>query len=125
MGYHDQSDFPNELDSIMRGIHPEDKDAFIGDIHASHFDESIMKTKGYDFRFIKKDGTVRWFRSKGILTRDSERRPLQFRGVTIDVTRIKERDALYTELQNEAAAGFDQYPRKCSQVYTIRRYRYI
>jgi hypothetical protein len=27
MGYSDQSDFPNELESFMRGIHPEDKDA--------------------------------------------------------------------------------------------------
>ena len=50
------------------------------------------------------DGSVRWFRSKGMLSRDAEGRPLQYRGVTIDITQAKEHDALYTELQNEAAS---------------------
>ena len=27
MGYHDQNDFPNEMESFLRGIHPEDRDA--------------------------------------------------------------------------------------------------
>ena len=104
MGYHDQSDFPNELEFFLRGIHPDDRDVFIGDVTAGIFDESIMRTAGYDFRFFKKDGSVRWFRSKGMLTRDPEGRPLQYRGVTIDITRVKEHDSLYTELQNEAAS---------------------
>lgn len=104
LGYRDQSDFPNELESFMRGIHPEDRDEFIGGIRASILDESITKTAGYDCRYFKKDGSVRWFRSKGMLSRDSEGRPLQYRGVTIDITQMKERDALYIALQNEAAS---------------------
>ena len=104
LGYTDQRDFPNELESFMRGIHPEDRDAFIGDISASIHDENIMRTAGFDCRYYKKDGSVRWFRSKGMLSRDSEGRPLQYRGVTIDVTQIKEHDALYIALQNEAAS---------------------
>ena len=104
LGYTDQCDFPNELESFMRGIHPEDRDAFIGDISASIHDENIMRTAGFDCRYYKKDGSVRWFRSKGMLSRDSEGRPLQYRGVTIDVTQIKEHDALYIALQNEAAS---------------------
>ncbi len=104
MGYHDQSDFPNALEPFVQGIHPEDRDVFMGDITASRFDESTMRTAGYDFRFFKKDGTVRWFRSKGMLTRDPEGRPLQYRGVTIDITEVKEHDVLYAELHNEAAS---------------------
>ena len=104
MGYTDQSDFPNEIESFVQSIYPEDRDAFIGDLTASAFDESIMSTKGYDFRFRKKDGSIRWFRSKGILSRDPEGRLLQYRGVTIDITQAKEHDALYDELQNEAAS---------------------
>ena len=104
MGYHDQSDFPNELESFVRGIHPEDRSVFIDGTNASILDESIMKTAGYDFRFFKKDGSVRWFRSKGMLSRDSEGRPLHYRGVTIDITQAKEHDTLYMELQNEAAS---------------------
>ncbi len=104
MGYHDRSDFPDEMESFIRGIDPEDKDVFLGDISAGFFDENIMRTKGYEFRFFKKDGTVRWFRSKGILVRNSEGRPLQYRGVTIDMTQAKEHDALYAALQSETAA---------------------
>ena len=104
MGYHDKSDFPNEMDFFVQGIYPEDRDALIGDLTASAFDETIMSTTGYDFRFYRKDGSVRWFRSKGILYRDPEGRPMQYRGVTIDITQAKEHDALYDELQNEAAS---------------------
>ena len=104
LGYTDLRDFPNELESFMRGIHPEDRDAFIGGISASIHDENIMRTAGFDCRYFKKDGSVRWFRSKGMLSRDAEGRPLQYRGVTIDITQIKEHDALYAELQNEAAS---------------------
>ena len=104
MGYTDLQDFPNELESFIRGIHPEDRDLFTGGITAGIFDEDIMRTAGFDFRFLKKDGSVRWFRSKGMLSRDSEGRPLQYRGVTIDITDIKEHDVLYAEVLNEAAA---------------------
>ena len=104
LGYTDLRDFPNELESFVRGIHPEDRDAFIGGISASIHDENIMRTAGFDCRYFKKDGSVRWFRSKGMLNRDPEGRPLQYRGVTIDITQIKEHDALYRELRNEAAS---------------------
>ena len=104
LGYTDLHDFPNELESFMRDIHPEDRDAFIGGISASIHDENIMRTTGFDCRYFKKDGSVRWLRSKGMLNRDSEGRLLQYRGVTIDITKEKEHDAMYAELQNEAAS---------------------
>ena len=104
MGYTGLRDFPNELEPFMRGIHPEDRDLFIGGLSADIFDQDTLKTSEYDFRFFKKDGSVRWFRSKGLLSRDAEGRPLQYRGVTIDITKQKEHDALYAELQNEAAS---------------------
>ena len=104
MGYSDQSDFPNEMESFMRGIYPEDREAILGVMTASAFDENIMSTTGYDFRFFRKDGSVRWFRSKGSLSRDPEGRPMQYRGVTIYITQAKEHDDLYAALQNEAAS---------------------
>ena len=104
MGYHDQSDFPNEIEPFLQGIYPEDKDALIHDVTSGALDENVMSTTGYDFRFRRKDGSVRWYRNKGILSRDPEGRPMQYRGVTIDITQAKEHDALYAELHNEAAA---------------------
>jgi PAS domain S-box-containing protein len=63
-----------------------------------------MNTTGHEFRFCRKDGSVRWYRSMGVFSRDPEGRPMQYRGVTIDITQQKEHDALYVTLQKEAAA---------------------
>ena len=88
----------------MRGVYPEDREAVLSHINSGVFDEDVLGKKGYDFRFCRKDGTVRWFRIMGVLARDDEGRPVQCRGVTIDVTEVKEHDALYAALQNEAAS---------------------
>jgi len=104
MGYRDQSDFPNEMESFLKGIYPDDRDGFITNMTACISDENIMCTTGNDFRFCRKDGSIRWFRSRGLLSRDPDGKPLQYRGVTIDITQEKEHDALYAELQNEAAS---------------------
>ncbi|MBR3124776.1 MAG: response regulator [Mogibacterium sp.] len=104
MGYSDRNDFPDEIASFVRGIYPEDRDALMSDMTACVFDKNIMNTTGKEFRFCRKDGSVRWFRSSCILSRDPEGRPVQYRGVTIDITQAKEHDDLYAELQNEAAS---------------------
>ena len=104
MGYTDEKDFPNFLDPFLKGIHPEDRQAFLGDLHADTVDESTLRTHGYDFRFIRKDGSVRWYRSMGLVTRDGAGKPLQLNGVTIDITEVKENGALYAQLQYEAPA---------------------
>ena len=104
MGYTDRNDFPDATEPFLHGIHLDDRDAFIKEMTESVFDETITRTTGNDFRFRRKDGTIRWFRSRGFLSRDAEGRPLQYRGVTIDITKEKEHDALYFALQNEAAS---------------------
>ena len=104
MGYSSQSDFPDELASFVRGIYPEDGESLFRDMNADAYDEKIMSTTGHEFRFCRKDGSVRWYRSMGVLFRNPEGRPLQYRGVTIDITQQKEHDDLYNALKNEAAS---------------------
>ncbi len=104
LGYSDQSDFPNEIGSFLQGIYPEDRDTLPAYLTSGVFDESMMNTTSHDFRFCRKDGSVRWYRSMGRLTRNPEGRPEQYRGVTIDITQEKEHDALYAELHNEATS---------------------
>ena len=77
MGYRDQSDFPNELESFARGIYPEDRDNLFSNMNASAFDETIMSTTGHEFRFFRKEGSLRWHRSTGRLSRDPEGRPVR------------------------------------------------
>ena len=104
MGYSDQNDFPDEIESFVRGVCPEDRDTLFYDLNASAFNETIMSTAGHEFRFCRKDGSIRWYRSRGVLSRDPEGRPVQCRGVTVDITQQKENHDLYIALQNEAAS---------------------
>ena len=104
LGYSDQNDFPNTIESFVQGIYPEDRDTVFRETNANAFDDKIMNTTGHEFRFCRKDGSVRWYRSMGILSRDPDGRPIQYRGVTIDITQAKEHDALFAALQNEAAS---------------------
>ena len=104
LGYTDINDFPNELDCFLRGIYPEDRGIFPEVITADGLDEKILKDEGYEFRFCRKDNTVRWYRAMGRLTRDEQGVPLRYNGVTIDITKLKEHDALYSALQKETAS---------------------
>ena len=63
MGYHDQNDFPNTIESFVRGIYPEDRDRVFRETNVGAFDEKIMSKTGHEFRFCRKDGSVRWYRS--------------------------------------------------------------
>ena len=104
MGYTDRNDFPDELGPFVQGVHPDEREDFLGDTTVHSINEDLICKKGYNFRFRRKDGSVRWFRSKGILYRDAEGKPVQFRGVTIEISREKELDTLYAQLQNESAS---------------------
>ena len=101
LGYTGINDFPDEMDSFLRGIYPEDRGIFPGVITADSLDEKILNDEGYEFRFCRKDGTVRWYRAMGRLTRNEQGVPLRYNGVTIDITKLKEHDALYSALQKE------------------------
>ena len=104
LGYTDINDFPNELDCFLCGIYPEDRGIFPEVITADGLDEKILKDEGYEFRFCRKDNTVRWYRAMGRLTRNEQGVPLRYNGVTIDITKLKEHDALYSALQKETAS---------------------
>ena len=104
LGYTDINDFPDELDSFLRGIYPEDRGIFPEVITAGGLDEKILNNEGYEFRFCRKDNTVRWYRAMGRLTRNEQGVPLRYNGVTIDITKLKEHGALYFALQKETAS---------------------
>ncbi|MBQ8092199.1 MAG: response regulator [Clostridia bacterium] len=104
MGYTDENDFPNRIESYLNGLHADDSERFARDLSWKTVNEKTMSTHGFDFRFFRKDGSVRWYRSLGHLTRDENGSPVKYQGVTIDITESKEHDQLYAELQNEAAS---------------------
>ena len=71
MGYSDKSDFPDEMESFVRGIYPEDRDTVIHDMTAVVLDDSIMRTTGKISasveRTVRSGGFAAWAYWPGIL----------------------------------------------------------
>jgi PAS domain S-box-containing protein len=79
--------------------------------------QAIREEAEYDieYRFVARDGSLRWAVSKGVVFRDSSGAALRMSGVTIDITKRKQaeerlelyanRQALVAELSQSALAG--------------------
>ncbi|WP_208941475.1 methyl-accepting chemotaxis protein [Paracidovorax avenae] len=89
LGYQDETDFPNVLDSWGSLLHPEDKDPTF-EAFAAHLMDKTGKTP-YDleYRCKVRSGEYRWFRARGTTLRDAEGNPLRVAGSLKDITEEK------------------------------------
>lgn len=90
LGFTDERDFPNRLDSWASRLHPEDSDRTLT-AFANHLNDHSGRTP-YDleYRLALKNGTYRWFRASGATKRDSRGVPLRVAGELHDIDRTKE-----------------------------------
>lgn len=90
LGFTDEHDFPNRLDSWASRLHPEDSDRTLT-AFADHLNDHSGRTP-YDleYRLALKNGTYRWFRASGATKRDSRGVPLRVAGTLHDIDRTKE-----------------------------------
>ncbi len=98
IGFHNTTDFPDELNSWSDRLHPDDAQATL-----EAFGECISDFSGktlYDvnYRLQVKDGTYRWFRAAGHTIRDKDGHPLEIIGIFVDINdRVtKEKELDYT-----------------------------
>jgi PAS domain S-box len=109
LGYKDENDFPNILDSWASRLHPEDKDFTL-----ANFDRYLKdphKTT-YDmlYRLKVRTGEYRWFSAEGTILRDEKGFPLRVAGSLKDIhderIRQAELDAALTrfELVNKSSS---------------------
>jgi len=112
LGYKDGNDFPNELESWHRLLHPEEVEKVDRDIEASVNDRT-GKT-GYDvtYRLMTKDRGWRWFRARGEVSRIADGKPIEFAGVVSDVD-AEQRNA---KLQEERLAALEEVKRTSEQL---------
>ncbi|QTH46728.1 PAS domain-containing protein [Cohnella sp. LGH] len=84
LGYNDENDFPNILNSWASRIHSEDQ-AWVMKAFADHLNDHSGKTP-YDieYRLHKKNGETRWFRATGTTLRDNNGVPLRVVGALFD-----------------------------------------
>jgi diguanylate cyclase (GGDEF)-like protein/PAS domain S-box-containing protein len=74
------------IDSFFGLVHPDDKEDLARAIQCV-LDSGMEYAK--TFRMLLGDGSIRWHEAVGRLERDTDGRPLHFRGITMDVTASK------------------------------------
>ncbi|QDD90211.1 methyl-accepting chemotaxis protein [Pseudomonas oryzihabitans] len=92
LGFRDERDFPNELGSWAKRLHPEDS-AYVLDAFAAHMKDRSGQTP-YDvqYRIALKSGEYRWVRATGATLRDERGVPLRVAGSLRDIHEQRLRD---------------------------------
>ena len=111
LGFSNEQDFPNRLDSWSSRLHQMDKDwvlkAFIDHLN----DHSGRTPYDVEYRLELKNGKYRWFRATGATARDKDGVPLRVVGGLYDIHEKKVKEAefetIFTrfELINKALAA--------------------
>ncbi|MCI8543832.1 MAG: PAS domain-containing protein [Lachnospiraceae bacterium] len=97
IGYRDEQDFPNALNSWSDLLHPDDHDRVLEQYYAAINDYTGKRLYNVEYRLLTKDRGYRWFRATGKLSRREDGTPITYVGMFVDITRRKETDAQLLE----------------------------
>ncbi len=98
LGYQDEHDFPNVLNSWSDSLHPEDKQAAL-DAFNNHVNDYSGRTPfDLEYRLRRKDGSYRWFRAIGKTVRESDGTPIVVAGSILDITDSKKNKEIEKEM---------------------------
>ncbi len=105
LGYLDEWEFPNKLESWSDLLHPEDKERVLKEFYDTIEDYTNRKSYDVEYRLKTKDGEWRWYHAMGRLTRQEDGTPQSYVGIFIDITRNKQKDALLHDALMQAKAA--------------------
>ncbi|MBR4670692.1 MAG: PAS domain-containing protein [Butyrivibrio sp.] len=100
LGYKDESDFPNVLNSWSDSLHPEDKQAALDAFNKHVGDYSGRTPFDIEYRLRRKDGVYRWFKAVGTTVRESDGTPIVVAGSILDITDSKKNKEIEIEMRN-------------------------
>ena len=92
LGYRDESDFPNVLDSWSNLLHPEDKRRILAAFGAHLADRTGHTPYDVEYRLKCRDGVYRWFLARGETQRDTSGNPLRVAGGLTSIEGQKQRE---------------------------------
>jgi len=99
LGYNNESDFPNVLNSWSDSLHPEDKQAAL-DAFSKHVNDYSGATPyNLEYRLRRKDGSYRWFKAIGETVRESDGTPIVVAGSILDITDTKKNEEIESEMK--------------------------
>lgn len=98
LGYHDETDFPNVLESWSDLLYEEDKEYVMKEFYDTIADYTGEKAYSVEYRLLTKDRGWRWFQAAGKLSRREDGTPITYVGIFVDITHQKLTDeALSTQ----------------------------
>lgn len=96
LGYHDTLDFPNNLETWERGIHPRDLEEVSRTFQEAFQDKTNEKKYDVEYRMRMADGTYQWFKDKGEVSRRADGTAFRMAGIFINIDAEK-RARQYTQ----------------------------
>ena len=90
LGYTNESDFPNVLDSWASRLHPEDKERVLQAFAAHLNDHTGRIPYDVEYRLLTRSEGYRWYRARGCTRRNSQGVPLRVAGSLADITESKQ-----------------------------------
>lgn len=104
VGFRDESDFPNTVESWSSRLHPEDVDGTLSSFTRCIKDLSGNTPYDVDYRMQVRDGSYKWFHASGNVVRNRSGHPEEIIGVFVDIDEeIKNKEYLdYTLKRYEA-----------------------
>ena len=85
IGYTDEKDFPNELQSWSERLHPDCKEKVLKAFNEAIDDYSGQKNYDVEYRLKTKSGEWRWYHAIGRLLRREDGTPLSYVGLFVDI----------------------------------------
>lgn len=92
LGYNDENDFPNKLESWTDLVHPDDKKRTINLYWAAVKDKSGKAIYDLEYQLLTKDRGYRWFHAAGRVMRREDGSPISMHGVFIDIDDSRRKD---------------------------------
>jgi len=103
LGFLDEADFPNVLESWIDRLHPEDKERVLAAFNAHLNDRSGRTPYDVTYRLADKNGEYRWFRARGETLRDASGKALRVAGsmtaIGSELARQKQLDTAVTRFE--------------------------
>ena len=85
LGYEDETDFPNRLESWSGLLHEEDKARILGEYWDTVNDYTNEKAYDVEYRLLTRHAGWRWFHAAGRLSRREDGSPITFVGLFLDI----------------------------------------
>ena len=98
LGYTDENDFPNRLDSWSNLLHPDHAESTINAFAAHLTDHTGQTPYDVEYMLLRKNGEYRWYQASGATIRDEQGVPLRVVGGLRD---IHERKVMEEELSQD------------------------